>query len=266
MDKDLLRIIIIAIGLVIIIAMFGWGYWRNLQARAAMNSFDDDDNEPEAFTSGKSADFGAYEFDESMSRNLGNSKALQDDFADDEAPEIIEPRFQSVEKAMFQSEEHVAPVAYEHAATASSYSKPQPAPVAEAPKTKLPAVVQFSIAAKNPEGFNGLDLLEVFDMVGLEYGSMKIFERLDFNRLVDFGVAGMVNPGTFPINDMASFYTPGITFFMQPSALPDPVLVFDDMVRTINLIAKELDGIKLDGERKPLSEFTLKDMRKSLQP
>ena len=58
-------------------------------------------------------------------------------------------------------------------------------------------------------------------MVGLEYGSLKIFERLDANRLVDFGVACIVEPGTFPDKDLENFYCPGIVFFMQPEALDD---------------------------------------------
>ncbi len=63
----------------------------------------------------------------------------------------------------------------------------------------------------------------------------------------------------------SSLITPGITFFMQPRELPDPILVFDDLVRSINLITKELDGQKWDAERKPLTDFTLKQIRKNLQ-
>ncbi|MDD2801503.1 MAG: cell division protein ZipA C-terminal FtsZ-binding domain-containing protein, partial [Methylococcales bacterium] len=96
------------------------------------------------------------------------------------------------------------------------------------------------------------------------YGSLKIFERLDANRLVDFGVACMVEPGTFPDYDLEDFYCPGIVFFMQPEALDDAQAVFDDYVETIKLLAEQLDGVILDHRRQPLTDATVEAIRQSL--
>ncbi len=132
------------------------------------------------------------------------------------------------------------------------------------PRAAAPAIIQFSIITKADEDFNGVDLVDAFEMVGLEYGSLKIFERLDANRLVDFGVACIVEPGTFPEKDLDKFYCPGIVFFMQPEALDDAPAVFDDYIETINLLAAKLDGVILDHRRQPLTEATVQAIRQSL--
>ena len=107
-------------------------------------------------------------------------------------------------------------------------------------------------------------MINAFGIAALEYGSLKIYERLDAKRLVDFGVACMVEPGTFPDSDLDSFYCLGLVFFMQPGALDDAQAVFDDFIDTIQLLAVELDGIILDHHREPLSEATIQSLRQSL--
>lgn len=255
MDKELLRIIIIAIGLLVIIGMLLWGYFRNRRVSLDMSYFDERDELKGSGNSHYSQDYPDDDYDDDVVP-LGTARFAQehqDDYAESELSahaDTITPSASA--KSTFHQEGKTAPV--------NDVAKVEA-------RESLPRLVQFSVVAKNEQGFNGSDLTALFNMVGLEYGSMKIYERLDINRMVDFGVASMVNPGTFPESDaeMADFYTPGVTFFMQPRELPDPILVYDDLVRTINLIAKELDGQKWDAERKPLSEFTLKIIRKSLQ-
>ena len=132
------------------------------------------------------------------------------------------------------------------------------------PRVTAPAIIQFSLLSNDEEGFNGIDLANAFAIVGLEYGSLKIYERLDANRLVDYGVTSMVEPGTFPANDLETFYTPGLVFFMQPSALEDAQTIFDDFIDTINLLAIELDGYALDHHKQPFSDETLQALRNSL--
>jgi cell division protein ZipA len=125
-------------------------------------------------------------------------------------------------------------------------------------------IIQFSIVAQDEDGFNGKQLFEVLDDVGLEYGNLQIFERLDARRLVDFGVASMVKPGIFPSTNLAAFSCPGIVFFMQPGKLENPVAVFDDFVRTFKFVASQLDGEMWDHHRELLTEETLAQIRHSL--
>lgn len=134
----------------------------------------------------------------------------------------------------------------------------------EAPRFVAPDIIQFRVMARAAEGFNGLDMLKAFRIAQLEYGSLKIFERYDANNLVDFGVACMVEGGTFPDHDVDQFYCPGLVFFMQPALLDEAVRVFDDYLEALNIVAVELDGDLLDHEKNPLTNATIKMIRQSL--
>ena len=226
MDKEILRIVIIATGLIIVIVMLSWGY---LKDKKSQRELDFDEVEPENL------------HDES-------STNVDDENVDDE---------------------YVAPLGSAITdSTESYYSKDEDGEVDDftpvPQRMATPEIIQFCLAAKAEEGFNGLDLIRGFRIAGLKYGSLKIFERLDNSQLVDFGVACMVEPGTFPSSNLESFYCPGIVFFMQPDALDDAVAVFDDYVETIRMLAVELDGEIWDHQRRPLTEATVKAIRQSL--
>ena len=168
---------------------------------------------------------------------------VDDEKIESEPIETVDHHYSDPQDAIFEPEEE-------------DIEPPQREPV--------PAIIQFSLLAKADEGFNGIDLINAFGIVGLEYGSLKIFERLDANRLVDYGVACMVEPGTFPDSNLEAFYCPGLVFFMQPAALDDAQAVFDDFIETIQLLAIELDGIILDHHRDPLTDATIQSLRQSL--
>jgi cell division protein ZipA len=71
----------------------------------------------------------------------------------------------------------------------------------------------------------------------------------------------MVEPGAFPETNRESFYSPGIVFFLQPGELENPLEIFDEFIQTINLLSANLDGVKWDHNRQPLSEETIKAFR-----
>jgi cell division protein ZipA len=232
MDKEILRIVIIATGLVVVIGMLVWAFIKDKKAREDME-FYDDDYADESLTTVPRDDFdivplGAIKSNVGVQHAHDKSDRYYDEEGDDEA--------------YYEQDDDVDPP----------------------PRAAAPAIIQFSIITKADEDFNGADLVEAFEMVGLEYGSLKIFERLDENRLVDFGVACIVEPGTFPDKDLDQFYCPGIVFFMQPEALDNATAVFDDYIETINLLAAKLDGVVLDHRRQPLTEATIQTIRQSL--
>lgn len=228
MDKEILRIVIIATGLLIVLGMLAWAYLKDKKAREDHEIFGDeiDVNPDPSLVVDNDDDFDVVPLHsnrEPISEDqYFDEEDNDDDWYGDEEPEDQHPR-----------------------------------PI-------TPAIIQFSIITKADEDFNGADLVNAFNKVGLEYGSLKIFERLDANRLVDFGVACMVEPGTFPDYDLEDFYCPGIVFFMQPEALDDAQAVFDDYVETIKLLAEQLDGVILDHRRQPLTDATVEAIRQSL--
>ncbi|MCK5190632.1 MAG: cell division protein ZipA C-terminal FtsZ-binding domain-containing protein [Methylococcales bacterium] len=230
MDKDLLRIVIIAIGALVIAGMGLWSFFKNRNTKRGIDFYDK--GHP------------LENIDKSLILNTEH-----DDFdivplgsaLDDELD--VDPVSTTSEEDQYEEQEY-----YEE----------------QLDKVDLPKIIQFSIVASADEGFNGLNLIEAFDKVGLEYGSNKIFERLDDQRRVDFAVASMVEPGTFPNTTLESFSSPGIVFFLQPGELDSPLEVFEEFIQTINMLAAELDGVKWDHNRQPLSDETVQQFRMQL--
>jgi cell division protein ZipA len=228
MDKEIVRIVIIATGLVVIIGMLLWAFIKGKKSRRELDFFNDKDT------------FG--HIDESLTVHTDN-----DDF--DIVPLHTSDSYEKSKRYYGYHDD---------------YEVPEEEEIEPPPRFVAPAIIQFSIVAKADEGFNGSDLVKAFELVGLEYGNLKIFERVDANRLVDFGVACMVEPGTFPDENLDSFYCPGIVFFMQPGELDNAQAVFDDYIETIQLLAAELDGIVRDHQRQPLTDATIQLIRQSL--
>jgi cell division protein ZipA len=128
----------------------------------------------------------------------------------------------------------------------------------------MPELIQLSIIAPTEQGFGGEDIFKVLKSVDLNYGNLQIFERLDSNRLVDFAVANIVNPGVFPQDDLANFSCPGLSFFMQPKKVDHPIEVFEDFIRTFNFIALKLGGEMVDNKHQLLTDDYLENIRQSL--
>ncbi|WP_442499115.1 cell division protein ZipA C-terminal FtsZ-binding domain-containing protein [Methylobacter sp. sgz302048] len=229
MDKEILRIVIIATGLLVIIGMLLWAYIRNRKAQHDMEGYEGED----------------------ILKGADEALAFQEDDDDFDIASSDKRGAHAAKSAQYESDDDY----YE--SDDEDYGEPQSRFIA-------PKIIQFSLIARDEEGFNGVDLVNALEMVGLEYGSLKIFERLDANRLVDFGVASMVESGTFPSKNLDTFYTPGIVFFMQPEAVDNAQAVFDDYVQTIQLLAAELNGVIRDHQRQPLTEATIQMIRQSL--
>ncbi len=222
MDKDLLRIVIFAIGGLVVLGMILLHFFRNKNNRRSIDFYD----------KGNPLD----NIDQSLVLDTSN-----DDF-------------------------DIVPIgaAVEDSDATTDADEIEPEPETQQQQVSIPHIIQFSLVASADEGFNGLNLIKAFELAGLEFGSMKVFERLDEQHRVDYAVASMVEPGTFPDKNLESFNCPGIVFFLQPSELEEPLSIFDDFIQTINLLAAELDGVIWDHERQPLSEETIQQFRMAL--
>jgi len=219
MDKDLLRIVIIAIGAVVIVAMILWSVFKTNRRQRKIDFYDN----------GNPLD----NVDQSLVLNTDN-----DDFD-------IVPLGSALDDD---------PISVASAKEPTDQQK-------SVPREKVPDIIQFSIMAKSDEGFNGETLANAFDQLGLEYGNMKVFERLDEQRRVDFAVASMVEPGTFPETNLEAFFSPGVAFFLQPKELDNPLSIYDEFIETIRLLTTSLGGVVLDHKRQPLTEETVQQFR-----
>lgn len=213
MDKDLLRIVIVIIGVMVTIGVVLWSAFKHKKPQQGID-FDDQKNPLDNINKPLILDSDNDDFDIVLT-----GSALDNDLSNDGL---------------------------------------------DTSSDELPSLIQFSIVSPDDSGFNGKVLSDAFQQVGLEYGLMKVFEHLDDKRRVNFAVANMVEPGTFPANNMESFYCPGIVFFLQSAGLENPLSAFDNFIQIINLLATELDGDMRDHNRQVLTDETIQKFRMKL--
>jgi cell division protein ZipA len=106
----------------------------------------------------------------------------------------------------------------------------------------------------------GEHLLHVFEQRGYHFGELNIFHSMHEGNTV-FSVAKMIEPGSFDIDDMASFQTPGITLILQ---LPGPVpadVAFEVLVSEAYEMARELGAAVLDDQHSTLTKQTVQHLR-----
>ncbi|MCF7970159.1 MAG: cell division protein [Methylococcaceae bacterium] len=240
MDKDLLRIVIISVGAVVILGMILWGMFKGGSKRKNINFYDDGDP-LEHVNRSLFVNTDDDDFDIVPLKSRG-----QDDYQIPEVKARLNPEY-------IQEAKQQEGGASESDILAEAMNKVDE-PLSASVKKQLPALLQVHLVAQNKKGFNGLQLLQAFERVGLVYGSVKVFERLDAQNRVDYAVASMVEPGIFPDDNWESYYCPGISFFMQPRELDDANAVFDDLINTVGQLSALLDGDILDGNYLPLTD------------
>ncbi|MDQ5939387.1 MAG: cell division protein ZipA [Pseudomonadota bacterium] len=266
MDKELLRIAIIGTGLIIMLSMIISAYLKDKQAREEEEDFYSDDFDDEF-----EDDFD--ELEEELIDDVSHEKNTVPTAKKTFASQIVDV-FQSTQpkSPVKPSKTHQSPapqvkIDVEHVPTKVSPTVHQFDEIDMDPPQRpavAPSIIQFSVITKGNDDFNGADIFHVMENLGLEYGSMQIFERIDEDRLVQFGAACMLEPGTFPRENIEAFYCPGIVFFMQIDVLEDRVAAFNDYVHTIVVFAQQMDGVILDHRRQVLTNEMVDAIRNSL--
>ncbi|WP_461481790.1 cell division protein ZipA [Porticoccus sp.] len=140
---------------------------------------------------------------------------------------------------------------------------PAPAPATKPPLVRV--VVMHMMAG--PEPFAGTELLDALLGAGLRYGSMKIFHRHvneDGSGPVQFSVANSVNPGTFDLDSMEDFSTPGVSLFFAMEDVDDPMMAFDLLLTAAKEMAISLDGVLKDESRSVLTRQTEEHYRQRI--
>lgn len=127
----------------------------------------------------------------------------------------------------------------------------------------------FNIAAKQGERLGGHELLQFFLTSGFRYGDMNIFHRhehSDGTGEILFSIANMMAPGTFDLDYMEQFNSPGISFFF--TAPNDKISVnksFDMMLRAVEQAAEEFDCEVLNEKREKFTPEQFMEYRQRLQ-
>lgn len=129
-------------------------------------------------------------------------------------------------------------------------------------------VIAIHVRSNNTDGFDGPLVLSTILEIGMRFGSMEIFHKRggsDSGSRIVYSLANAVEPGTFNLNDVSSFSTPCVVFFMQLPCPSKPLAAFRDMLDAADKFAKALDGILLDEQRNVLHQQTLVHIHERIQ-
>lgn len=117
-------------------------------------------------------------------------------------------------------------------------------------------------------GFQGHDILDVLEELGLRYGDMKIFHHYGVGeikvRKPVFSLANMLEPGTFDVQRISKFVSPGLVLFMR---LPGPFggrVAFELMLKSAQKIADILEGTLKDDKHQLLTPQTIHLLRERI--
>lgn len=140
----------------------------------------------------------------------------------------------------------------------------EPAPLSAG----LREIIIVNAVSKDPAGFNGEELLHILLTCDLRFGKMNIFHRYEKSNAkgaVQFSVANAVEPGTFDLNNMRTFQTPGICLFLQLPGPQDAQKALEYMVETAQCIARNLNGELRDENRNALTAQTVEHYRSRIR-
>ena len=127
-------------------------------------------------------------------------------------------------------------------------------------------VLQINVVARD-DGFEGMDIVRAIQGERMEIGDMNIFHCHDEAQQdgpVLFSMASMVKPGTFPMESMEDFKTPGLTLFAQLPAPRDGLELFSEMLATAEHLAAELGGELQDETHSRLTKQTVEHLRSQI--
>ncbi|RRN03432.1 cell division protein ZipA [Bibersteinia trehalosi] len=109
-----------------------------------------------------------------------------------------------------------------------------------------------------PEGgyFNGLNVVQHLENLGLQYGEYHIFHRHIDNTdsPILFSVANMMQPGVFDLNNIENFATVGLVFFMHLPSPTNDLANLRIMINTADSLAQSLGGFVLNDQQQIFDE------------
>ncbi|MEM7467862.1 MAG: cell division protein ZipA [Pseudomonadota bacterium] len=129
-----------------------------------------------------------------------------------------------------------------------------------------PQLITLYVLPPGEHAFVGESIVQGLNSVGLHYGDMDIFHHHGAGRLQTkeplFSVANMLEPGTFDMQQIDRFTTPGLVFFLQLPTSLDGAVSFELFLNTAQRLTETLDGTLYANPRTPLDSTLIEEMRK----
>ena len=129
-------------------------------------------------------------------------------------------------------------------------------------------IVSLYVAARAGSTLRGEDIVVAAEKTGMVFGHMSVFHRLlegHPERGPVFSMASIIKPGSFDTATIRELETPAIAFFLT---LPAPVPALDaweKMLPTVQRMAELLDGVVLDEGRNALGRQRIAHIRDELR-
>lgn len=118
------------------------------------------------------------------------------------------------------------------------------------------SLVTLYVVAAEGAYFNGLNVVQQLENLGLQYGEYHIFHRHIDNAdsPVLFSVANMMQPGVFDLNNIENFATVGLVFFMHLPSPTNDLANLRIMINTADSLAQSLGGFVLNDQQQIFDE------------
>lgn len=129
-------------------------------------------------------------------------------------------------------------------------------------------IVSLYVAARAGHVLRGEDIVVAAEKTGLTFGHMNVFHRLvegHPERGPVFSMASIMKPGSFDMARIRELETPAIAFFLT---LPAPLAALDaweKMLPTVQRMGELLDGVVLDDGRNALGRQRIAHIRDELR-
>jgi len=146
----------------------------------------------------------------------------------------------------------------------------EPAPQPEPQKAafqEVEEVIVMNVFSRDGSGFNGSDLMRVILACGMRYGEMDIFHREEegAGAAIQFSMANLVKPGTFNLDGMDDFSTPGVSFFLSLPGPKNSMKALDYMYETAQCVVKNLNGELKDEMHSAMTSQTIEHSRQKVR-
>ncbi|MCP4285964.1 MAG: cell division protein ZipA [Gammaproteobacteria bacterium] len=251
MDADILRLFLFLAGVALIVGIYFWDRHKKINVRInAIHKAEHHQREETEKSSARQDPVWDNDTDDALpDRSNDLSETLK------ELGEIVEEEgadkrsFLPLEQTTFEFDQESGPA------------------TAEKPGIQIPQkILQLNIIARD-HVISGDALMRAARDLRLEQGEMDIFhhyaEKHDHAAPV-FSMASLVEPGTFPFNDMGGFNTPGVTLFAQLPGPIDGIETFDQLLATGQRLAALLDAELLDETRSGLGQQRIENIREEI--
>ena len=308
MDSDLLRLVLAALGVVLVVAIYLWDRYKRISRRFPRLRMDRnleeidfdipdrDDDVGEVRVRGPANRERAEPVLAPASAETASTSASQPDPAPlGESPPEFEPEpaiasFSAVEpepdlsglglqlEKAPEPAEQVEPLALTpqdevlpggddqftldlafNAHSEADYLNIDPALMDQVPRL----IVQINVMSKD-KPFSLAQVRNACAQVDLKYGDMHIYHRHTDSGQVLFSLANMVEPGTFPAGQSATFSTPGLSLFTQLPNVREGIAIYADMLFTAERLAAMLDAVLKDESRNKLTKQRIEHTREAI--